>query len=68
MGLNFLIKFYRDLIQDISILMEDKKYTNKKAFIKDLQNLEPSLIISVIFSQIFSFCFRYKDLTDQPVT
>jgi hypothetical protein len=67
-GLKLLLNFHKNLNKDLSILLADKKYTKGKPYINDLKLLDISLIISVIISQIFPFCFRYKDLMEQPVT
>lgn len=67
-GLKLLIDQIKHIQRDIFYLLNDKKYTKGKSYIADLRILEPSFILSIIFSQVIPFCFKYKDILEQPVS
>ena len=67
-GLRLLINIFNKLNDVLFEFLNNKKYTNKKPYIKDLLLLDLSLIIAIVISKIIPFCLKYENLNEQPVT
>jgi hypothetical protein len=68
LGIKFLIKQLSLIDKDLKDYINMKKFIKNKPFISYIKSLDPSLILSIILSQLIPFIIRHREVDSQNVT
>jgi len=67
LGLRILVGEVKNLKDDIQVFISEDNIPKNKPYFKKIQNMDPTLVLSIVLGKVIPFSVRYKDAQEQPV-